>query len=175
VKKWFSSSAIVGLLAAGPLVTGCADRTDTPDYQEQVTDSLKTAKIENIRADWKKDEQALHLTGEAESTADKARAEELAKQVVGTSGRVVNEVKVEGTNAEAADDRIEDQLDRMFKEDGEWDMDGLDLNFDAKAGVVTITGQSPSEAIKLRITERVRKVNGVTDVVNNLEVRPDRK
>jgi osmotically-inducible protein OsmY len=171
VKKMFSSWAIVGLLAAGPMVTACADRANTPDYQDRVNDSLKNAKIDNVKADWKKDEQALHLTGEAESAADKARAEELAKQVVGTSGRVVNEVKVEGANDEAMDDRVEEQLDRLFKEDDEWDRDKLDLKFDSKAGVVTITGDAPSEAVKERITARVKQVPGVKDVVNNLEVK----
>ncbi len=171
MKKVFSSWAIVGLIAAGSMVTACENRTATPDYQAKVNDSLKNAQIENIKADWKKDEQALHLTGDAESAADKARAEELAKQVVGTSGRVVNEVKVEGTNAEATDDRIEELLDRAFKEDDQWDRDKLDLTFDSKAGVVTITGDAPSEAVKNRVTERVKQVPGVKDVVNNLEVK----
>ena len=171
MKKVFSSWAIVGLIAAGSMVTACENRTATPDYQAKVNDSLKNAQIENIKADWKKDEQALHLTGDAESAADKARAEELAKQVVGTSGRVVNEVKVEGTNAEAADDQIEELLDRAFKEDDQWDRDKLDLTFDSKAGVVTITGDAPSEAVKNRVTERVKLVPGVKDVVNNLEVK----
>ena len=171
MKKVFSSWAIVGLIVAGPLVTGCADRAATPDYQERVNEGLKEAKIENIKADWKRDEQTLHLTGDAESAADKARAEELAKQVVGTSGRVVNEVTVEGTDAEASDDRIEEMLDKAFKEDDQWDRDKLDLTFDSKAGVVTITGDAPSEAVKDRVTARVKQVPGVKDVVNNLEVK----
>jgi osmotically-inducible protein OsmY len=154
------------------MVTACADRADTPDYAGRVNESLKSAQIDDVRADWKQDEQALHLSGEVESAADKARAEELAKQVVGTTGRVVNEVEVAGMNTEAMDDRLEDQLGRMFKEDTEWDMDGLDLNFDSKAGVVTITGDAPSEAVKNRVTERVKTIAGVKDVVNNLEVKP---
>jgi osmotically-inducible protein OsmY len=94
--------------------------------------------------------------------------------VVGTSGRVVNEVKVEGTNVESLDDQIEDQLGRAFKEDNEWDLDTLDLNFNSEAGVVTITGDAPSQEIKDRVTARVKTVAGVKDVVNNLEVKPRR-
>ena len=48
------------------MVTACESRTSTPDYQARVNDSLKNAKIENVKADWKKDEQALHLTGDAD-------------------------------------------------------------------------------------------------------------
>ena len=90
---------------------------------------------------------------------------------VGTSGRVVNEVTVEGTDAEASDERIEEMLDKAFKEDDQWDRDKLDLTFDSKAGVVTITGDAPSEAVKDRVTARVKQVPGVKDVVNNLEVK----
>ena len=144
--------AVVALLTSASVVTACADR-DRPDYQARVNDNLKANKLNDVSADWKADEKALHLKGEVEKAADKARAEELAKQVVGTSGRVVNEVTVEGTNAEATDDRIEEQLDRAFKEDDEWDKDKLDLTFDSKAGVVTITGDAPSDAVKARVGE----------------------
>jgi osmotically-inducible protein OsmY len=176
VKKLFNSIAVAALLGAAPLMTACADRTgDTAtDVQARVNDNLKTANLDDVKADWKADEKALHLSGEVESAADKARAEELAQQVVGTSGRVVNEVTVEGTNADEVDDRIEKELDRVFKEDDEWDMDGLDLTFDAKAGVVTITGDAPTQAAKDKVGERVRAVSGVKDVVNDLEVKPAR-
>ena len=170
MKNWFQSVAAIAVLTGAMFVGGCADR-DTPDYQARVNDDLKAAKLDDVRADWKRDDKTLHLRGEVERTADKARAEELAKQVVGTSGRVVNEVTVEGTNAEAVDDGIEAQLDRIFKEDDEWDKDKLDLTFDAKAGVVTITGDAPSQAVKTRVEQKVRSVEGVKDVVNKLEVK----
>ena len=112
----------------------------TVDYAERVNDSLKTANIDDVKADWKADEKTLHLSGEVERAADKARAEQLASQVVGTSGRVVNEVKVEGTNAGETDDRIEEQLGKMFEDRTEWDFDGRGVTFDSEAGVVTITG-----------------------------------
>jgi osmotically-inducible protein OsmY len=59
----------------------------------------------------------------------------------------------------------------MFKEDDEFDRDTLDLTFDAKAGVVTITGDAPSQAVKDRVGQRVRSVDGVKDVANNLEIK----
>ena len=173
MKRLFSSWAVIGLIAVAPMVIAC-ERTDAPDYQARVNDTLKTANLGDVNADWRKDEKQLVLSGEVQNAADKARAEELAKQVVGTSGRVVNEVKVEGANTEALDDRIEKDLDRAFKEDDEWDRDKLDLTFDSNAGVVTITGDAPAQEVKDRITARVRRLEGVKDVVNNLEVKPRR-
>jgi osmotically-inducible protein OsmY len=164
--------ALAAALAAVPMMSACADRTETPDYQGRVNDSLKSADLNDVKADWKADENALHLSGEVETAAQKARAEELAQQVVGTTGRVVNEVKVEGMNADEADDRIENDLDRAFREDDEFDMDTLDLSFDSKAGVVTVTGDAPSQAIKESVTRKVKTIPGVKDVVNNLEIKP---
>jgi osmotically-inducible protein OsmY len=174
MKKFLQTLPVIGLIGVSSLIVGCAERAET-NYQAKVNDELKAAKLDDVRADWKADEKTLHLKGEVERAADKARAEELAKLAVGTSGRVVNEVTVEGTNAEAMDDQLEEQLDRSFKEDDEWDKDKLDLTFDAKAGVVTITGDAPSEALKKRVEEKVKSIEGVKDVVNNLEVKAEKK
>jgi osmotically-inducible protein OsmY len=174
VKRLFSSVVLVAAMTAAPMVTGCNKTAGNPDYEGRVKDSLKTAKIDDVKANWKADEKALHLSGEVENAADKARAEELAQQVVGTSGRVVNEVKVEGANMDEVDKRIEKDLDASFKEDDQWDKDHLDLTFHAKAGVVTIKGDAPSQAVKDRVTAKVRTVPGVTDVVNDLEIKPEK-
>ena len=172
MQKVFSSWAVIALIATAPLVMACGDRVDDTNYASRVNDNLRTANMEDVRADWKNEDRTLHLTGEVQSEADRRRAEELAEQVVGTSGRVVNEVKVEGAEMDDADDRIEDQLSRMFEDRTEWDFDGRGVTFDANAGVVTITGNVESQAIKDRIGTRARQVNGVRDVVNNLEIEP---
>ncbi len=174
MQKILKSVALVAALAAAPMSTACNRPADNPDFEGRVSDSLKTAKIDDVKANWKADEKALHLSGEVERAADKARAEELAQQVVGTSGRVVNEVKVEGTNADDVDRRIEKDLDASFKEDDQWDKDHLDLSFSAKAGVVTIKGDAPSQAAKDRVSAAVRKIDGVKDVVNDLEIKPEK-
>ena len=173
MKRLCNSWVAIALLASAPLMTACAERGT--DYQGRVNESLKTAELKEVKADWKADEKQLVLSGEVERAADKARAEELAKQVVGTSGRVVNEVKV-GTESqidarENADDQLEEHLTKSFKEAKEWDMDKLDLNFNVEAGVVTITGDAPSQAVKDRVTAQVKKMEGVKEVVNNLEIK----
>jgi osmotically-inducible protein OsmY len=153
------------------MISAC-NTAKSPDYESRVQDRLKSAEIKDVNANWKKDENALHLTGEVKNPSEKQRAEELANEVVGTSGRVVNEVKVEGDNSAELDSRIEQSLDRMFKEDDEWDRDTNDLTFHSKAGVVTITGDAQSQAVKDRVSERVRTVDGVKDVVNDLQIKP---
>ncbi len=166
---------IVALISTGPVFTACESKSNTPDYAARVNDKLKDAKIDDVNANWNKDEKALHLSGSVKATDEKQRAEVLAGQIVGTSGRVVNEVKVEDVDTREADNQIEQRLDKMFKEDDEWDRDTNDLTFHSKAGVVTITGDASSQAIKDRVTQKVRSVEGVKDVVNDLELKPSNK
>ena len=172
MKLLFRSIPLAAILAAGPMISACQNTTKAPDYESRVQDQLKTADIKDVNANWKKDENALHLTGEVKNPSDKQRAEELANQVVGTSGRVVNEVRVSDDNSKDVDSRIEKSLDQMFKEDDQWDRDTTDLTFHSKAGVVTVTGDASSQAIKDRVTERVKSVDGVKDVVNDLQIKP---
>jgi osmotically-inducible protein OsmY len=171
VKFLLRSIPLVALLAAGPMISGCQN-AKSPDYESRVQDRLKTADIKDVNANWKKDENALHLTGEVKNPSDKQRAEELANEVVGTSGRVVNEVKVEGDNSAELDSRIEKSLDQLFKQDDQLAKDTSDLSFHSKAGVVTITGDAVSQTVKDSVTERARSVEGVKDVVNDLQVKP---
>ncbi len=164
---------IVTMLAAAPLTVGCANNADTPDYEARVHDQLKSSQLDDkVKANWNKDEKALHLSGEVKTEAEKSRAEDLAQQVVGTSGRVVNEVKLEAVDMSKVDDSIEEQLGKMFEDRTEWDFDGKGVSFDSKQGVVTITGHVESEAVKTKIGDRARAMAGVKDVVNDLKVEP---
>jgi osmotically-inducible protein OsmY len=172
---------VLAVLAGAPLAIGCA--ADQPDVEARVNDQLKAEKLDDkVKVDWKKDEQAVHLSGKVDTPAEKTRAEEVAQKAVGTSGRVVNEVAVASMDMGNVDDRIEEQLGRMFEDRTEWDFDGKGVSFDSKQGVVTITGHVESAAIKAKIGQRARAIPDVKDVVNNLTVespkktaKPDRK
>ncbi|MCL4814559.1 MAG: BON domain-containing protein [Vicinamibacteraceae bacterium] len=176
MRQLLKSLPLAALLAVGSLGVACSNAsTSAPDYEARLDSQLEAANLGDVDVHWSNDQRELHLTGEVNSEADKARAEQMAQQVVGTGGRVVNEIKVEGQDYGEIDDRIEGQLNRMFEDRTEWDFDGMGVNFDAEQGVVTITGTVESDATKQRITERARAVEGVKDVVNNLEIDPKRK
>ena len=81
-----------------------------------MNDQLKAGKLDDkVKVDWKKDENAVHLSGKVNTAAEKARAEELAQQAVGTSGRVVNEVAVDDVDMGKVDNRIEDSSARCSR------------------------------------------------------------
>jgi osmotically-inducible protein OsmY len=171
VKNLIRLIPVVTLLGTAPLTIGCSKPADQPNLESRVNDQLKAAKLDDkVKVDWKQDEKAVHLTGKVNSAAEKARAEELAQRAVGTSGRVVNEVAIDDVDMGKVDDRIEEQLGKMFEDRTEWDFDGKGVTFDSKEGVVTITGHVESAAVKTKIGERARAVAGVKDVVNDMEV-----
>jgi osmotically-inducible protein OsmY len=177
LKKLFSSWAMVALLV--PVLAGCQrDRADDPDYASRVNENLRQANLDDVRADWHADERQLRLSGEVDTADQRARAEQVAEQVVGTAGMIVNEVRVEGVDTRAMDNHIEEQLDRMFEDRTRWeglDFTGEGVSFDAEARVVTITGTVASQEIRNRIEQQARQVEGVREVVNQLEVDPDRR
>jgi osmotically-inducible protein OsmY len=171
VKSFLRLVPVVAMLGAAPLTSACSKPADHPDLESRVNDQLKAGKLDDkVKVDWKKDENAVHLSGKVDSAADKARAEELAQKAVGTSGRVVNEVAVDDVDMGKVDDRIESELKKMFEDRTEWDFDGKGVSFDSKEGVVTITGHVENAATKTKIGERARAVAGVKDVVNDLKV-----
>lgn len=179
LKQLLSSWAVVGLLV--PVLAGCqTDRTAEMDvdrdYASQVNDNLRQNNLADVRADWREDERQLRLSGEVASADERNRAEDLAEQVVGTAGMIVNEVRVEGVDTQAMDNHIEEQLGHLFEDRETWaplNFMGEGVSFDAEARVVTITGTVESQAIKDRIEQEVRQVEGVREVVNELEVDPD--
>ena len=171
MKRVIRALPIAALMCSTPLFAAC-NQNNTPNYEARVKDQLKDANVKDVDANWNKDERALHLTGKVDAVAEKQRAEDIASRVVGTSGRVVNEVKVEGVDTRSEDSQIEDRLDKTFKEDDQWDRDNLDLTFHSDAGVVTIKGDAPSQAVKDRVGAKVRSVEGVKDVVNDLQIKP---
>ncbi len=158
MRQMLRTVPVVAMLAMAPLVFACSNTANNqPDYEARVNDQLKTANLDDkVNVDWNNDQKELRLTGEVERAADKQRAEELAQQVVGTSGRVLNEVKLEGEDYARIDDNIENQLGKMFEDRTEWDFDGRGVSFDSNQGVVTITGTVESTAIKDKIGQHAR-------------------
>jgi osmotically-inducible protein OsmY len=156
-------------LLCGALAVACGRGTDT---KGNVRNALKQANIGNVEVDVDRDANIVHLKGTVDSMADRTRAEEIANAAVGTTGRVLNELAVEGLNVETAselDDQIEDGLDRAIDNDPV--LKERDINFDVNNGMVTIKGEVRSADEKRRAGEIVAAAPGVKGVTNGLGIR----
>ena len=156
-------------LLCGTLAIACGRNSDT---KGNVQNALKQANIDKVEVDVDRESNIVHLKGTVDTMTDRTRAEEIANAAVGTSGRVLNELTVEGLNAETADDlddQIEDGLDRMLDNDPV--LKERDIKFEVNNGMVTIKGEVRSVDEKRRVGQMVAAAPGVKDVANGLAVR----
>ena len=103
--------------------------------------------------------------------SERSRAAEVADAVVGTSGRVLNELTVKGLNDTTAGDldgAIRKNLDRMI--DNDPTLKQRDINFEVTNGMVAIKGVVRSADEKNRVGEVTKAAPGVKDVANGLRI-----
>jgi len=149
----------------------CGGRENKKDDVEK---ALQQANIPQVAVDVDDDANIVHLKGTVRSMADRTRAEEVATAAVGTTGRVLNELTVEGLNSDTADDLdgdIRDALDRMIDNDAT--LRERDINFEVKNGAVTIKGEVRTADEKNKVSQIVKAAPGVKDFANGLQIHPE--
>src|SRR5690242_17455033 len=107
------------LMLAATLGVAACSKPSVPNPTDNAERALKDAKLDHVKFDWDRDARVGHLKGTVDSAAEKSRAEEVANAAVGTTGRVVNEVTIEGVNEKTADDndgRIKSDLKRAVND-----------------------------------------------------------
>lgn len=168
MKRGRITSAILCALVAAGLSTACG-RADTKGNVEK---ALSQANLEKVTVDVDDSARIVHLRGTVESMSERTRAEEVATAAVGTTGRVLNELTVEGLNTDTADDLdddIQEALDRMV--DADPVLRERDVNFEVVNGTVTVKGEVRSAAEKDKVTQIVKAAPGVKDFANALEIQ----
>jgi osmotically-inducible protein OsmY len=166
-----SATAITSSILIGMLALGCSGRKDT---KENVSKALEQANLQSVDVDVDEGSKIVHLKGTVGTMSDRTRAEEVAAAAVGTSGRVLNELTVEGLNSGVAgdlDDEIEDTLDRMVDDDPV--LRERDINFEVANGTVTVKGEVRSAKEKSQVTQILKAAPGVKDFANALEIHPE--
>jgi osmotically-inducible protein OsmY len=162
-----------GLVAAGLSAAACSSGNTAGD---RVDRALKDANVKNVNVDFDRNANVVHLKGKVDTTYDKDRADQIATSVVGTSGKVLNEITVEGMDDKTADDmdsQIRTRLDDAVKADP--DLNGRNIDFKVNNGVVTVTGDVQSAHEKEHVGDMVKGTTGVKDVANELTVQSSRR
>jgi hyperosmotically inducible periplasmic protein len=170
MRSWSQIPGVLALAAAVMLAGAC---NRGPDPKDRVERDLKQANIENVNVDYDRDGRVVHLKGAVDSSIEKDRAEAIAHQAVGTSGKVANELTVKGVTDRTADDMdgaIRKELNA--KVDNDRALEGRDINFDVNNGVVTIKGAVRNTAEKDQVGQMARATANVKEVVNSLELNP---
>jgi len=166
------SRVMTGLLAALVVVGLSACTSNRNDPGDRVNQALKQANVKNVNVDWDKDANVVHLKGKVDSPDQRSRAEQVATGVVGTSGKVMNELTVDGMDDKTADDAdgmIKSRINDAVKADPQLSDRTVDVN--VNNGMVTVTGEVNTAAEKERVGQIVKGTAGVRDVANELHVK----
>ena len=170
----FAQMSLLPAALMSLMLSGACNRG--PDPKDQVSDQLKSADIKNVNVDYDQSAKVVHLKGAVDSAAERSRAEQIAQQAVGTSGTVANELTVKGLTDRTADDHDGDiRRELKAKVDNDSALKDQDINFDVNNGVVTIKGDVGSAAEKQKAGELARSTENVKDIVNSLEIKPDKR
>ena len=151
--------------------TGCQRG---PDVEGNVRKALDQANMQEVAVKVDGESSIVHLKGTVGSMAVRSRAQEVADAVVGTSGRVLNELTVKGLNDTTADDldgQIRRGLDKMIDNDPA--LNQRDVNFEVANGMVTINGEVRTVDEKNRVGEMTKAAPGVKDVANGLQIKSE--
>ena len=163
------------------LAVGCtSNRNNTatndnpPNHKENVAKSLDQAGYSGIDVDYDKDKRVVTLNGRVRSPELKDKAGEVAQQAA--PGHVVsNQLSVQPVDQEASAREIEKNVDDAIESNYKAvlvanHLDNQRIRFDAKNGVLTLTGKVKTPEQRSEAQKLAASVPNVQEVVNKIDV-----
>jgi hyperosmotically inducible protein len=166
------------LLSVFPLllvgITGCSDTNKSVDVTDNIRKSLDQAGYKDVKVSEDRDKGVVTLTGDVATNSDKAQAESIAKSNA-ESLVVSDQIAVRPPGNESEAKTVDSDLDKAIEKN----LDATlvkhrlkkDVKYDVKNGVVTLTGDVPSQARRAQVEKLAATVPNVKQVVNELEVK----
>jgi hyperosmotically inducible protein len=168
--------SVFPLLIAGTL-SSCSDAPKAPDVADNVRKSLDQAGFKDVKVSEDRDKGVVTLTGSVPTQSDKAQAESIAKSNA-QSLVVADQVAVRPPGNESEARAVDSDLDKAIEKNLDATLVKHRLKkavkYDVKNGVVTLTGDVPSQAKRSEVEKLATTVPNVRQVVNELEVKGQR-
>jgi hyperosmotically inducible protein len=160
------------LLLAG-MLAGCSTNK-SPDVSDNVRKSLDQAGFKDVKVSQDRDKGVVTLTGTVPTETDKEQAESVAKSNA-QSLVVADQISVRPPGNESEARAVDSDLDKAIEKN----LDATlvqhrmkkNVKYDVKNGVVTLTGDVPSQAKRQQVEKLASSVPNVRQVVNELEVK----
>jgi hyperosmotically inducible protein len=164
--------SVFPLLVAG-MLSGCS-QNKSPDVTDSVRRSLDQAGFKDVSVSQDRDKGVVTLTGTVPTESDKAQAESIAKSNA-PNLVVADQIAVRPPGNESEAKAVDKDLDKAIEKN----LDATlvkhrlkkNVKYDVKNGVVTLTGDVPSQARREQVEKLVAAVPNVRQVVNELEVK----
>lgn len=161
-------------------IAGCNSRTNaanapsSSDIKDQISKSLDSAGYKDVKVDVNRDKQLVTLAGDVNNDQDKQRAEQLARASAGNFV-VSNEIGVRPSNGARDAKTIDSNLDKAIEHDFKAEMvanrlDKQHIKWEAKNGVLTLTGKVRNASVRDKVEEVAAKTPNVRQVVNEIDI-----
>jgi hyperosmotically inducible protein len=132
-----------------------------------------------VKVSQDRDKGVLTLTGDVETPEKKAQAESVAKDAA-PGYAIANEIGVRpiGTESQAksVDSNLDDGIEKDYKAaiKAHKDLDDQSISYDAKNGTLMLKGSVKTAAQKKQAAMLAKNVPNVKEVVDEIEVKPDK-
>jgi hyperosmotically inducible periplasmic protein len=167
------------VLAGALAVAGCHNQPAHPDEKSAVTNSLSSNNLSIVSVSQDRDKGVMTLTGDVGSDDQKTQAENLAKQaapdytVADESGvRPVGDQSQARAVASNLDSAIEDNYKASIK--AHKNLDDQSIHYKAKNGTLILKGSVKTVEQRKEAGSLAKQVPNVQQVVNELEVKPNK-
>jgi osmotically-inducible protein OsmY len=164
----------LALLVVGTLVGCSTTTTKSPEVSDSIRKSLDLANLKNVSVSQDREKGVVTLGGHVAADSDKSQAESIAKSAAGDQV-VSNQIAVIPPASANDAKTVNSDLDQGIEKnvDAALIQNGIKkgVKYDVKSGVVTLTGEVGSEALRTQIQTVASTVPNVQQVVNELQVK----
>lgn len=171
---------MVAALLSAFLLLGCNRQNEHADVKDAVDQAMTRNDLGVVKVSQDRDKGVLTLTGDVDSDAKKSQAEQVAKQAA-PDYTVANELAVRPPTADNSqnkavdsnlDSGIEDNFKAAIKEHK--NLDDQSIRASAKNGTLVLKGSVKTTQQKREAMTLAKNVPNVKQVVNELEVKPNK-
>ena len=164
------------LLGGAMVIAGC--NKSHPDEKSAVNNSLSSNNLSVVSVSQDRDKGVMTLSGNVDSDDAKSRAESLARQAA-PDYTIANEIGVrppEAANAGAIASNLDSAIEDNFKASlkAHENLNDQSISASAKNGTLVIKGTVKTTAQKKEAAKLAKQVPNVQQVVNELEVKPNK-
>ena len=164
----------LALLLVGTLAGCSATATKSPEVADSIRKSLDLANLKDVSVSQDREKGVVTLAGHVAAEGDKAQAETIAKSAAGDQV-VSNQIAVIPAASASDAKKVNADLDQGIEKNVDAALIQARINkgvkYAVKNGVVTLTGEVGSEALRSQIQTVASTVPNVQQVVNELQVK----
>jgi hyperosmotically inducible protein len=178
-RKFKATVLVVAAFASLLILGACNKNAEHPDVKDAVDTAMTRHDLGVVKVSQDREKGVLTLSGDVETPEKKAEAESVAKQAA-PDYTIANEIGVRPIGAEsqakAVDSNLDDGIENNYKAaiKAHKDLDDQSIHYDAKNGTLVLTGSVKTAAQKKQAAMLAKNTPNVKDVVDELEVKPDK-